>query len=194
MSEANFQINTIASLAELDAVYRFAVSVLGAMDGSVHTLAYYREQFTKTPALLVYARQGGKITGCVLASIDGDHVLIGPTAVAEDARGRGVGAAMLRRVEREAKNLQQTTLILGSLQEAEGFYLRCGFRPNLFIQLPQAGQAARLKQINRSYPVIWESRRRGMDAVDAGYPTDRPRFAGRIRAPVSELPHAVRVY
>jgi GNAT superfamily N-acetyltransferase len=76
--------------------------------------------------------------------------------VAAEERGSGVGAAMMDRIEGEAQKLGQTTLILGSRQEAEGFYLRCGFRPNLFIQLAQAGRLEQLKRHNHRYPVIWE--------------------------------------
>jgi predicted N-acetyltransferase YhbS len=153
---ADFQVKTVASLADLDPVYRFAVSVLGNMDDSVHTLAFYQQQASQTPSLLVYARKDGRVIGCILGSIERDHVLVGPTAVAAEERGSGVGAAMMRRIEEEAKKLNQTTMILGSRQEAEGFYLRCGFRPNLFIQVSQSGQLAQLKQLNLRYPVVWE--------------------------------------
>jgi GNAT superfamily N-acetyltransferase len=156
MNDTTFQVKTVATLAELDPVYRFAVSVLGEMDDTVHTLAYYRSQVSLTPSLLVYAERHGRVIGCILGSIERDHVLVGPTAVAAEERGRGVGAAMIYRIEEEARKLSQTTLILGSRQEAEGFYLHCGFRPNLFIQVSQPGQLARLKQLNHQYPVVWE--------------------------------------
>lgn len=149
-------VKCVSSAAELEAVYHFAVSVLGDMDNSAHTYAYYQEHFIKTPSLLIFAENDGRVIGCILGSIERDHVLVGPTAVAENARGYGVGAAMMERMEQEARNLKQTTLILGSRQEAEGFYLRCGFKPNLFIQLSESGKLAELKQQNQGYPVIWE--------------------------------------
>jgi predicted N-acetyltransferase YhbS len=93
----------------------------------------------------------------VLGSIEEDHVLVGPVAVSTEARMAGVWAAMMQREEEEAKKIGQNTLILGSRQEAEGFYLKCGFRPNLFIQFPGAGQAERLKRLNEKYLVIWEA-------------------------------------
>lgn len=151
-----YQVKSVTSLAELDLVYSFAVSVLGDMSDSVHTLAFYRDQFMLTPSLLVYAQSQGKVIGCILGYIERDHVLVGPTAVASETRGLGVGTAMMRRIEEESLKLNQSTLILGSRQEAEGFYLRCGFRPNLFIQLSEPGWLERLKQLNWQYPVIWE--------------------------------------
>lgn len=157
MKDSAYLVKTIENLAELQAVYAFAVSVLGAIEDSVHTLAYYQGQLRQTPTLLVTAERQGKVIGCILASIDQDHVLIGPTAVADTERGLGVGLAMMRRVEEEARKLGQTSLILGSRQAAEGFYLRCGFLPNLFIQSPGAGRLEQLKQLNVAYPVVWEN-------------------------------------
>lgn len=63
----------------------------------------------------------------------------------------------MQRMEAKAKKLGQTTLILGALREAESFYAHCGYRSNLFIQLPEAGRGEKLKQLNQKYPVIWES-------------------------------------
>jgi predicted N-acetyltransferase YhbS len=63
---------------------------------------------------LVYARQDDKVCGCVLGSIEDDHVLIGPVAVAEGARRRGVGRAMIQEIEAQARELGQGTLILGA--------------------------------------------------------------------------------
>lgn len=157
MKPTRYQVKTVTALDELDRVYSFAVSVLGEMDHTVHTLDYYRRQVGLTPSLLVYAERRDRVIGCILGSVEQDHVLVGPTAVAEEERRLGVGSAMMQRIEEEAKKIGQTTLILGARQEAEDFYSHCRYRPNLFIQLPGTGQASQLKQLNRQYPVIWES-------------------------------------
>jgi GNAT superfamily N-acetyltransferase len=160
METIGVHINTAAdgpSAAELaDRLYDFAVTVLGNMDNSVHTRAYYRAQAAQAPSLLVYAEDRAGVVGCILGSVERDHILVGPTAVASAVRRRGIGAAMLRRLEVEARRLGQATLIAGALREAEGFYLRCGFRPHLFAQLGQAGQLERLKALNPGLPAAWE--------------------------------------
>jgi predicted N-acetyltransferase YhbS len=157
MNRSAYQVKTVADLAELDLVYNFAVSIFGKMDHTAHTLAFYRKHAQLTPSLLVYAVRIGKVIGCVLGSIEEDHVLVGPTAVAPEERGLGVGLAMMQHIEEEAKKLNQTTLILGALQNAESFYIRCGYRPNLFIQFAEMGQLERLKQLNPQYQVVWEA-------------------------------------
>jgi hypothetical protein len=106
--------------------------------------------------LLAYALREGRIVGCVLASVEDDHVLVGPTAVAESYRHAGIGSALLREVEAQTKAIGHDTLMLGAAEEAEGFYLKCGFRPHLFIQYPEPAYLAQLKSLNTGYEVAWE--------------------------------------
>ena len=152
----NYTLKSIESVDELKQVYAFAVSVLG-LPTAKHTLAYYTEQLRIAPQLMLAAWRHSLVVGCALASIEGDHVLVGPVAVAESARRQGVGAAMLGEVERQAKTLGQTTLILGALEEAEDFYLHCGFQPHLFIQVPEPAYVDQLKALNTKYVVVWEA-------------------------------------
>ena len=98
---SSFSVQTIQTLDQLKQVWSFAISILDLPTGK-HTLQYYTEQLPKTPTLLVFAEQDDRICGCVLASIEDDHVLVGPVAVAEDWRRMGIGSAMMREVETRA--------------------------------------------------------------------------------------------
>jgi len=73
----------------------------------------------------------------------------------------GIGSAMMQEVETRAKEIGQNTLVLGAVEEAEPFYLSCGFQPNLFIQLPELGGVERLESMNEEYDVIWKAEREG---------------------------------
>jgi DNA-binding CsgD family transcriptional regulator/N-acetylglutamate synthase-like GNAT family acetyltransferase len=156
----SYTLKQVESLDELKQVYAFATSVLG-LPTARHTLEYYVEQFRVSPQLMVAARRQSLIVGCVLASIEGDHALIGPVAVAENVRRQGVEVAMLAEVERQAKALGQHTLILGALEEAEDFYLSCGYQPFLFIQYPEPAYVGQLKALNTKYVVAWEAQDEG---------------------------------
>jgi N-acetylglutamate synthase-like GNAT family acetyltransferase len=156
----DFVVRTVATLDELGKVYAFAAPILGLPVGK-HTLEYYTQQFAIAPQLLVFAERDGLICGCILASIEDDHVLVGPVAVAADSRRAGMGSAMMREVEHRAKETGRTTLILGGREEAESFYLSCGFQPNLFIQLPEPDSTERLRSLNQQYEVVWESQQGG---------------------------------
>ena len=68
---------------------------------------------------------------------------------------------MMRELDAQAEHMGQHTLILGSLEDAEPFYLSCGFQPNLFIQLPESRAVTRLKALNDRYTVVWEAEQEG---------------------------------
>ena len=159
-NDMHFSVRTIQTLEQLKQVWSFAVSILDLPTGK-HTLQHYTEQLAKTPSLLVLAEQDDRICGCVLASIEDDHVMVGPVAVAEDLRRRGIGSAMIREVETRAKEIGQSTLILGAAEEAEPFYLSCGFQPNLFIQLPEPDSVGRLESLNEVYEIAWKAEQEG---------------------------------
>ena len=77
-------------------------------------------------------------------------------AVAVDSRRMGIGSAIMEEVVAQAKELDQNTLILGACEDAEPFYLSCGFEPNLFVQLQQPDRTDALKALNETDEVIWE--------------------------------------
>ncbi len=152
----NLILSSISTPAQLEQAWAFAAPILDLPRGK-HTLAFYQEQIRLTPLLSVCAARGGQVCGCILASIEEDHVLVGAVAVAADARRLGLGAAMLAEVERQSRALGQTTLLLGSLEEAESFYLDCGFQPNLFIQYAGAGGLEALKPLRGEYAIAWQA-------------------------------------
>ncbi|MCL5995793.1 MAG: GNAT family N-acetyltransferase [Chloroflexi bacterium] len=160
MPSMNFTLKSVESEDELKQVYAFATAVLG-LPTAKHTLAYYDEQLDIAPQLMVYALRQSLIVGCGLASIEADHVLVGPVAVAESARRMGLGTALLAEIERQASALGQHTLILGALEEAENFYLHCGYQPHLFVQYPEPAYVSQLKALNQHYAVAWEAQEDG---------------------------------
>ena len=148
-------IKAVETPERLREVYSFAGAILGPLEDP-HSLERYTKQLAEAGQLLVYAEEEGSICGCILASVDGGHILVGPVAVAENSRRLGIGSAMMGRVEAEARKMGQTTLLLGAREEAEPFYLSCGFQPNLFIQVPRPGLLEDLKSLNEAYGVVWE--------------------------------------
>ena len=160
MPVMNYTVKPVESIDELKQIYMFAVSVLG-LPTAKHTLDYYTQQLHIAPQLMVAAWRHSLVVGCALASLEQDHVLVGPVAVAESARRQGVGTAMLAEVGRQAKALGQTTLLLGAFEEAEDFYLSCGFQPFLFVQYPEPAQVGQLKALNTKYAVAWEAQEEG---------------------------------
>jgi GNAT superfamily N-acetyltransferase len=159
MDTTTFSVLTIQTLDELEQAWNFAAPILNLPPGDnpvplgKYTLPFYIKALVQTPNLLIFARQDGHVCGCVLASIEDDHVLVGPVAVEENARRRGIGSAMMWKLEIEARALGQNTLIHEGLEEREMFYQRCGYKANLYIQVPESCCVEKLEALNPNLPV-----------------------------------------
>ncbi len=160
MPTFHYSIKTVETLEQLKEVYAFATPILN-LPSPNHSLEHYIPHLAKTPQLLVYAERENAICGCVLARIDGDHVLVGPVAVAEDSRRKGIGSAMMRHLEKGAKELGQGTLLLGAREGEEPFYVSCGYQPHLFIQLHEPNALGRLEALDEGHEIAWKSEEQG---------------------------------
>ncbi len=69
----------------------------------------------------------GRVVGCVLAALCGDHARIRQIAVEEAWRGRGIGAELLRRIESKVLARGITRVELHARAAAEGFFRRQGY-------------------------------------------------------------------
>lgn len=87
------------------------------------------------PDLRVVAARGGGSSGAAPASLQGEHVLVVEVYVVPDERGTGIGTRLLHAVTAAARRRGYDELLLGAVVAAEGFYLRNGFRPLLFVQV-----------------------------------------------------------
>jgi len=169
-SAVGYTLGSVQTPDQLQRVWSFAASIVRLPAGP-HTLEHYLARLAESPQLLVVAEREDRTCGCVLASLEGDHVLVGPVAVAEDSRRMGIGTAMMQELEERAKGMGQHTLVLGALEDAEAFYLSCGFQPNLFIQLPRLNAGDQLQSLNVKYEVIGSWEQDGWSRLMLGTPT-----------------------
>jgi GNAT superfamily N-acetyltransferase len=141
---AAVDIHPVRSPEELQAACRVVEEHLrfGARRGP----AFYAARFAEQPGLLLVAEAAGELVGVLLGSLQGDAVLVGELVVVPEWRGRGVGRALVREIERAALAAGKPQLRLGSAEGAEGFYVRQGFSPTLFITLDGDGTAPALER------------------------------------------------
>lgn len=156
MNTPAFAVRYVEAAEQLRDVWAFAETVLD-LPKSPRRIEYYLERLGRESQLMLFAEHDGNVCGCALASVDGGHVLIGEMAVAAEWRRKGIGAAMMKELEKQARLMGYGTLLLGAREEAEPFYLSCGFQPNLFIQLPQPGCLEQLKSMNPDYEIVWSA-------------------------------------
>ena len=78
-------------------------------------------------AVHVLAEDGGTVLGTGRLVVAGATGVVGRMAVAATARGRGVGAALLAALERQATSAGLPTVELHAQVSARGFYERAGY-------------------------------------------------------------------
>ena len=85
--------------------------------------------------MMLAAKQGQEIAGVALGHVDGGGLgTVDHLAVAATVRGRGLGRRLLAALESGARHLGVRQLTLGSIDEAVGFYQRCGYQGRLLLQ------------------------------------------------------------
>jgi putative acetyltransferase len=112
-------------IAELDAV-------LGAVYAPEERHGLSVEQVFEPHVRFFVACLGGEAAGCGAAALFDGYAEMKRMYTREAARGRGVGKALLARIEHEAREAGKPVLPLetGTYQAAAiGLYEGCGFRP-----------------------------------------------------------------
>jgi putative acetyltransferase len=112
-------------IAELDAV-------LGALYEPEQRHGLSIQQVFQPNVRFFVARLGDEAVGCGAVALFDDYAEVKRMYTREAARGRGVGKALLARIEREARDARKSVLRLetGTYQAAAiGLYEGCGFRP-----------------------------------------------------------------
>ena len=113
-----------ALIAELD-------EVLGALYEPEQRHGLSIEQVFQPNVRFFMAQIGDAAVGCGALALFDDYAEVKRMYTREAARGRGIGKALLGRLETEARNVGKPMLRLetGTLQAAAiGLYERCGFR------------------------------------------------------------------
>jgi putative acetyltransferase len=105
--------------------------VLGALYEPEQRHGLSIEQVFQPNVRFFVAHLGDQAAGCGAVALFDGYAEVKRMYTREAARGRGVGKALLGRIEREARDASKPMLRLetGTLQaEAIGLYERCGFR------------------------------------------------------------------
>jgi ribosomal protein S18 acetylase RimI-like enzyme len=157
LGSPTLDVRPVASLGELAAAWRLVADVLAQDDSHPRNYAFYARHFPHRPDLLLVAltphrgtdeaadqrsKAPGSICGALLAHVEPEYVWIGKLAVAAEYRRCGAGSALLSLAERNAAAAGYRRLMLGAAPEAEAFYARRGYHPEL--RQPPAGPPQRV--------------------------------------------------
>ena len=151
------EIQTVENEETLRRVFDFGDLILNytALGHTVYNWEFWTEQFRRNPHLLLYAQRQGELVGAVCGWVGQDNnVTVGMVAVAEAHRRQGIGKSLMDELVRRVKSAGHRTVALGASKEAEGFYLRCGFYPTLFLQ-SRRHSLSELRARNKGYRELW---------------------------------------
>ena len=99
------------------------------------------ESFESGREYCLYAEEKGSIVGLVFCrqhtGYDGFHLIIEDMAIDKKYRSRGVGTAMIKRLEELAreKHIASIDLLANIQAKASDFWKKLGYKPNGYIKL-----------------------------------------------------------
>lgn len=154
------KVRQVRSVGELRKVWGFLEKELGDRGGS-RNYQFYENIFKKNPGLLLVAvERNNEIVGAVFGSVESDHVLLGEMAVGARDRRSGLGKKLLQKFEKSVIKMGMKRILLGAVGKAEGFYLKCGYEPKLFVQINSKDAAKKmavfLKGLDAFREVTWK--------------------------------------
>ncbi len=113
-------------------------------------------RMTKSADFMLYAQHENEIVGVVFGVVENNNsVTIGPVAADKRYRRCGIAASLLKELEKRVLARGHHFLVLGALEPAEGFYLKCGYLPNLFVQAKPPLTLEKLRSLNERYHEAW---------------------------------------
>lgn len=148
-------IANVKNIDELDSVLQLVYDIFPQLDNDEYRYSrnFWIKKMNERPELLLYAKDGSTICGCVFAWEDNRGVTIGHCGVDNTYRGRGVGSALMVEIEKRIKHLGYHAITLGAVEGAEEFYAKLGYTGSLLIQ-SEEHSIDELKSLNESYEVI----------------------------------------
>jgi len=130
-----FTIAPIRTVPQLDHAWLFLVQIFPFLGDRPPGPGFFRARLPQESPMMLAAKREQQIAGVALGHLDGDRLgTVDHIAVAASARGRGLGRALLSALESGARALEVRRLTLGSVDEAVGFYERCGYQGRLLLQ------------------------------------------------------------
>jgi len=155
----SYDIKNVTSETDLDRVLSFA-RVIFKDSGRLHIPTFSKEFWlTRMPDdadFMLYAQHEDEIVGVVFGYVEkNSSITIAPVASDEWYWHRGIASSLLAELEKRVLARGHHFIVIGALEAAEGFYLKCGYTPHLFIQSRPPLTLENLRLLNDRYDEAW---------------------------------------
>jgi GNAT superfamily N-acetyltransferase len=154
-----FTIKNITTELDLDKALAFNKRVFenapNATEGE-NAKSKWLERMASGSNLLLYAEVNNEVIGIVFGRTEANgSITVGPVATDARVRKKGIARQLLYELEKRALAQNVHLLALGSVEAAEGFYLKCGYTASLLVQDNPPVTLDDLRRLNTSYPEAW---------------------------------------
>jgi GNAT superfamily N-acetyltransferase len=153
------EIECIKNGTELNNVLKFIKETFSVIIDFPENIYVYNYDFwiklvNEKSNLLLFISDNDKIIASAFAWIDNNNAVMGPLCVDKNYRNKSIGKELIGEIEKRVKNLGYTSITIGSLENAEGFYMKMGYAGSLLIQSEKTS-IDNLLSLNKKYKVAW---------------------------------------
>lgn len=148
-------IDSVKNLNELESVLQLVYNIFPHLkyEEYRYNFDFWADKLKELPELLLYARDGDVVCGSVFAWDDNGGITVAHCCVDKAYRGKGIGKALMVEIEKRVKDLGYPGITLGSVEGAEEFYEKLGYKGTLLIQ-SDMHSIDELKSFNKKYQVL----------------------------------------
>ena len=155
----SYDIKHVTDESDLDRALSFAKVTFkdsGTLYRPVFSKEYWLAHMPNSASFMLYAEQENEIVGVVFGYVESNNsITVGMVASGERYQHYGIASSLLAELEKRVKARGHHFIVLGALESAEGFYLKCGYIPNLFVQAKLPLTLEKLRSLNDRYDEAW---------------------------------------
>jgi len=154
-----YEIKNVTNKKELDKTLAFIRAIfqdrLQIVPGEF-TRETWLVRMADSADLMLYAQHDEEIIGVVFGIVEANNsITVGMAATDTRYRHSGIASFLLKELEKRALARGHHFIVLGALETAEEFYLKCGYVPHLFIQGQPPLTLKNLRALNDRYKEAW---------------------------------------
>ena len=155
----SYDIKQVTSETDLNRALSFARAIFkdsGRLNIPTFSKELWLARMPDYVDFILYAQHDDEIVGVVFRDVGrGNSITV--TMVASDERYRhcGIASSLLAELEKRVLARGHHFIVIGALEAAEGFYLKCGYTPHLFVQSKRPLTLEKLRLLNDRYDEAW---------------------------------------
>jgi GNAT superfamily N-acetyltransferase len=154
-----YEIKNVASETELENALTFAKSVFkdsGKLDRPTFFREFWLKRMPANNDFMLYVKDGEELIGMVFGYVESNNsITLATVAASTQYRNQGIASSLLKELEKRAAAKGHHLITVAAMEAAEGFYLKCGYVPHLFVQAKPPLTLGKLRSLNKQYDEAW---------------------------------------